>query len=135
MSRRVAIVGIGQTRHTGRRPYQNDGEMIYHKEEEKDRIEIDISSPAPKPQDNLCYMIASFKPQKGSRGFCYHDSDEPVTLPKYISHNPYDIPELDIREVALSYNFKTSGFNLYNSASITFEKKENLERKLEKVSK
>lgn len=29
MSRRVAIVGIGQTRHTGRRPYQNDGEMIY----------------------------------------------------------------------------------------------------------
>ena len=29
MSRKVAIVGIGQTRHTGRRPYQNDGELIY----------------------------------------------------------------------------------------------------------
>ena len=29
MSDRVAITGIGQTRHTGRRPYQNDGEMIH----------------------------------------------------------------------------------------------------------
>ena len=29
MSRKVAIVGIGQTRHSSRRPYQNDGEMIY----------------------------------------------------------------------------------------------------------
>ena len=29
MTRKVAIVGIGQTRHTGRRPYQNDGELIY----------------------------------------------------------------------------------------------------------
>lgn len=29
MSRKVAIVGIGITRHSSRRPYQNDGEMIY----------------------------------------------------------------------------------------------------------
>jgi acetyl-CoA C-acetyltransferase len=29
MSRKVAIVGVGQTRHSSRRPYQNDGEMIY----------------------------------------------------------------------------------------------------------
>lgn len=28
MSQRVAIVGIGQTRHSARRPYHNDGEMI-----------------------------------------------------------------------------------------------------------
>jgi acetyl-CoA C-acetyltransferase len=28
MSQRVGIVGIGQTRHGSRRPYQNDGEMI-----------------------------------------------------------------------------------------------------------
>ena len=28
MSQRVGIVGIGQTRHAGRRPYHNDGEMI-----------------------------------------------------------------------------------------------------------
>lgn len=29
MSRKVAIVGIGITRHASRRPYQNDGEMIF----------------------------------------------------------------------------------------------------------
>ena len=29
MSQRVGIVGIGQTRHSTRRPYENDGEMIY----------------------------------------------------------------------------------------------------------
>jgi hypothetical protein len=29
MSNRVAIVGIGQTTHSGRRPYVNDGELIY----------------------------------------------------------------------------------------------------------
>ena len=29
MSQRVAIVGIGQTNHSGRRPYHNDGELIY----------------------------------------------------------------------------------------------------------
>lgn len=29
MAQRVAIVGIGITRHTARRPYQNDGELIY----------------------------------------------------------------------------------------------------------
>ena len=29
MANRVAIVGIGQTTHSGRRPYVNDGELIY----------------------------------------------------------------------------------------------------------
>ena len=29
MSQRVGIVGIGQTNHSGRRPYHNDGELIY----------------------------------------------------------------------------------------------------------
>ena len=29
MSTRVAITGIGQTRHSGRRPYHNDGEMVH----------------------------------------------------------------------------------------------------------
>jgi acetyl-CoA C-acetyltransferase len=29
VSKRVAITGIGQTRHGGRRPYHNDGEMIH----------------------------------------------------------------------------------------------------------
>jgi len=29
MAQRVGIVGIGQTNHSGRRPYHNDGELIY----------------------------------------------------------------------------------------------------------
>lgn len=109
---------------------KNDGEMLYHKDGERDLIEIEISSPAPDPQANLFYMIHSFKPQKKSRAFCYHDSEEIISMPKYIAHNPLTIDVNSLREVALGYDFRAFGFSS-SAGVVKFEKKENLEQKLE----
>lgn len=125
---------------------ENDGEMIYHREDERNLIEVEVASPASRPQDNLFYIIASFKPQKKSRAFCYHDSDdEAVTLPKYISHNPLEIEDKEIKDVAEGYEFKSFGFNLSSIGIVKFDKKpeklaaspeqSNLEQKVEEKSK